>query len=308
MSDLRTLRQRVRSVENTRKITKAMQMVSGAKLRRLQEEFLGFKPYADGLKLMGERFLASFPDFQHPLLESSVIARRPQGPTKQSQSEMASSAKDRFAMTTPPVGLLVVTSNTGLCGTYNDRTIALAEGFLREHPRNQLIALGKKGSRYFARRGISPLKEILDWSGRLEAERAARLLAWLTELFLAQKVSCLWVAYTQFLSALRFKPVVVRLLPLTRPVAPALPERLLTEPSSLALGDRLLRRGLEVAFQEILLSALTAEHSARMIAMKNATDNASEMIDLLTLLRNKARQAAITKELIEVVSGAEALR
>jgi F-type H+-transporting ATPase subunit gamma len=285
MANLRTLRQRIRSVENTRKITRAMQMVSGAKLRRLQEEFAGFKPYAERLKAMAGRFLSAFLAFEHPLLGARI---NPGTPT--------------------PAALLVVTSDTGLCGTYNDRIIALAEGFLKEHPTRRLIALGKKGNRHFARRGEARLKEILDWGGRFEAGRAKELLAWLTGLFLDQKISSLWIARAQFVSALQFKPVVERLLPMARPADAPLPERLLTEPRPEQLGGELLHRTLEAVFCEILLSAFTAEHSARMLAMKNATDNASEMIDHLTLLRNKARQAAITKELIEVVSGAEALR
>ncbi|MBI1952851.1 MAG: ATP synthase F1 subunit gamma [Candidatus Omnitrophica bacterium] len=284
MANLRALRQRIRSVENTRKITRAMQMVSGAKLRRLQEEFLGFRPYAERLNSMAGRFLSAFPDFQHPFLATGAAASE------------------------APAALLLVTSDTGLCGTYNDRLVALAEGFLKEHPTHRLITLGKKGNRHFARRGQARLKEILDWSGRFEAGRAKELLAWLTKPFLDQGISSLWIAHARFVSALRFKPVVERLLPVERPAPPALPERLLTEPQPGPLGEELLRRALEATFGEILLSAFTAEHSARMLAMKNATDNASEMIDHLTLLRNKARQAAITKELIEVVSGAEALR
>jgi F-type H+-transporting ATPase subunit gamma len=202
-----------------------------------------------------------------------------------------------------------------LCGTYNERVLSLAQGFLREHPSAQVVAIGKKGNRAFGRRGIGRVKEILDWGGRYEPQRALELLAWIEGRYTKGEISSWWIATTRFISALNFKPVVERFLPILSPSpleregkGEGLPEKVIAEPDRASVTEDLLRRYLRAKFARILLEAFTSEHSARMLAMKNATDNAGEMVEHLTLIRNKVRQAAITKELIEVVSGAEALK
>ena len=281
MSSLRIIRRRIRSVENTKKITRAMQMVAGAKLRRLQEDLASFRPYATYLADITKRFLENHPDCTHSLLES---------PAPES-----------------PVGLLLITSDTGLCGTYNERILAMAHGFLREHPSAVIVAIGKKGSRFLARRGITRAKELLDWGGRYDPSQGEELFAWMRNLYEKGDISSWWIAHTQFVSAMQWKPTVSRLVPLSRPAAKELPQKVILEPDKESLSRELLERYSVSLFTEIMLSSFTAEHSARMISMKNATDNAAEMIDSLTLVRNKVRQAAITKELIEVVSSAEAL-
>ena len=315
MQNLRALRQRIKSVQSTQKITRAMQMVAGAKLRRSQEELVAFKPYALRLDEMTTRFLAAHPVLRHPLLgDPAVIARtatqsKAKGRQDEAISEIASSAFGGLAMTTTaPLGLVVITSDTGLCGTYNERVVALAEGFLKENPSAHVVAIGRKGNRALVRRGIPRIKEILDWGGRLDPDRMMSLFDWMESYYLESKVSAWWIATTQFFSAVRWKPAVERFLPMERAASQGLPEKVILEPNRDALAAELLRRTVVARFRRILLEAFTSEHSARMIAMKNATDNASEMIDHLTLVRNKVRQAAITKELIEVVSGAEALK
>jgi len=328
VQNLRTLRQRIRSVQSTQKITRAMQMVAGAKLRRSQEELAAFKPYALRLEEIATRFLVNHPHLTHPLLESV-------------QLDKATPLATRFSLPegkTAPAGLVAVTSDTGLCGTYNERVITLVEGFLQENPSVKMVVVGKKGNRTLIRRGIPRVREILDWGGRLDPARMRDLLNWMESLYLGGQVSSWWIAYTQFISAVRWKPVVERFLPIERPfgeppqgdtggdkgtvlkgLSPSVvslsplgavpyPEKVIMEPESPVLAAELLRRFSVARLRRFLLEAFTAEHSARMIAMKNATDNAAEMIDRLTLIRNKARQATITKELIEVVSGAEALR
>ena len=292
MQNLRSLRQRIRSVQNTQKITRAMQMVAGAKLRRSQDELVSFRPYAEALARISKRFLSAHPELQHPLIA-----------TEQSEA---------------PAGLVIVTSDTGLCGTYNEKVLSAAAGFRREFPSAVVVAIGRKGTRALAHRGTRPAKEILSWGGRYDPAEAGKLLEWLEEQYLGGKVSSWNVATTRFLSALSWKPVVERLLPVNReqtvpgtgtvPGTDVFPEKIIVEPDAAAFADRLLRRQLRAQFARVLLEAFTAEHSARMVAMKNATENADEMIRTLTLVRNKARQASITKELIEVVSGAEALK
>ncbi len=295
MQNLRTIRRRIRSVQSTQKITKAMQMVAGAKLRRLQGEFLNFRPYAAQLRRMVEKFLICQPALEHPLLGG----------------------------TTPeaPAGLVLISSDTGLCGTYNEKVLSHAKIFLRENPSAVVVTIGKKGTRLLSRQGIPRLREVTDWGGRYDPVSVAALTNWLKDLYVQGRVSSWWVAATQFISALRWKPIVEQLLPIERPVpqfatykgglakysGEEYPEKLILEPDPDVLADELLTKFLETHVKRIFLEAFTAEHSARMIAMKNATENATDMVEHLTLVRNKVRQAAITKELIEVVSGAQAL-
>ena len=290
MENLRALRQRIRSVQNTQKITKAMQMVAGAKLRRMQGELTGFKPYAQRLEAITKKFLAVQPGLQHPLLTG--------GPSANSGQEA------------PPVGLLLITSDTGLCGTYNERVISAAAKFMLEFPsaKVKVVAIGRKGNRSFTRRGIARSREILDWGGRYDSKTTHEFVLWMQKSYLDGEVSAWYVAYTQFISALSWKPTLERILPLEYSAAGGSDEKLLIEPEAPELADIILKRYMEAGMTRILLEAFTAEHSARMIAMKNATENATEMISTLTLVRNKARQASITKELLEVVSGAEALK
>lgn len=280
MQNLRALRQRIRSVQNTQKITRAMQMVAGAKLRRSQEELSVFRPYAGRLEEMARKFLAAYPGLEHPLFNGSTDA---------------------------PAGLLILSSDTGLCGSYNERIMAMAGRSLREMPSARVVTIGRKGTRWLARRGTPRFREVLDWGGKFDLQRVGDFVDWMQQLFVAGEVSSWTVVYTQFLSALSWKPASAKLFPMERPAAEEFPEKLIVEPAPEQLADLLLRRAVRARFSRILLEAFTAEHSARMVAMKNATENASEMIDSLTLIRNKARQAAITKELIEVVSGAAAL-
>lgn len=281
MQNLRTLRQRIRSVQNTQKITRAMQMVAGSKLRRSQEELMAFRPYADRLGTITARFLAAHPELPHPLFAGREEA---------------------------PAGLVVITSDTGLCGTYNERVFELTGRFLKEFPSAWLVTLGRKGNRWLVRREIPRTREVLDWGGRFDPARVRPFVDWMKDLFLKGEVSGWTVLYTKFISALQFKPAEAVLFPVERAVfSGGVPDKQIVEPDPERFAEELLGRFVQVRFSRILLEAFTSEHSARMVAMKNATENASEMMDTLTLVRNKARQAAITKELIEVVSGAQAL-
>jgi len=306
MPSLQVIRRRIRSVQNTQKITRAMQMVAGVKLRRSQTQLASFRPYAQRLKRMTERFLEAHPGLKHPLIESDIHRSTTHPEFIEGERPRPSTGSGRTA--TVPVGLIIVSSDTGLCGTYNERVLGLSKGFLLEHPSAVVVAIGKKAGRFLARRGIRREKEILDWGGRYHPDRASPVLDGIEEIYLKGSVSAWWIAYTQFICALSWKPTLERFLPMERPPSLDLPERMLTEPDEARVLQEILRRFVRASFTRILLEAFTAEHSARMIAMKNATDNAAEMIESLTLVRNKVRQAAITKELIEVVSGAEALK
>ncbi len=310
MQNLRALRQRIRSVQNTQKITKAMQMVAGSKLRRMQAELMSFRPYADRLEDMARRFLAAHPAFAHPLLEgkSPVMVSLSNHDRTENRSSFDKLRTNGDETPPPPAGLIIITSDTGLCGTYNERILGVAEKFLLEFPSAQIVTIGKKGNRLLARRGIARTREILDWGGRYDQMKVDDLVNWLEQGYLSGQVSGWHVAYTQFISALQWKPIVVQLIPLVRQAAQEYPDQIIVEPDAERFAEELLSKFVKAQYGRILLEAFTAEHSARMVAMKNATENATEMIDHLTLVRNKARQAAITKELIEVVSGAQALQ
>jgi len=308
MENLRAIRQRIRSVENTQKITRAMEMVAGAKLRRAEGELVSLKPYAERIQEMAKRYVASQPNLSHPLL-ALCHPRLDRGSVPRFREDEACLREDDDSPS-PSVGLLVITSDTGLCSVYNDRIIETAQNFLKENPSAQVVAVGKKGHQALLRLGITPIRAILDWSGRYHHDQSVELLRWIEERYHTGEVATWWAAYTQFVSALRVKPAVELLLPMEMPVETQqygpLPRRVLVEPNTAELTDALLNRALQVRFKQLILEALSSEHSARMMAMRNATENASEMIDRLTLVRNKVRQASITKELIEVVSGAQA--
>lgn len=268
-------------------------MVAGAKLRRMQGELVAFRPYAQSLQTITERFLKNHPGLTHPFLEQEL---------KGSDSMEADSPL------LAPLGLVLVSSDTGLCGTYNERILSLGTRFLMENPNASVVVIGKKGIRAFSRKGILSSKTIGDWGGRFQYSKVIELVSWMETLFREGKVSGWWVAYTKFISALKFEPTVEQFLPMGRSEASEYPEKIIVEPDPEKLAEELLSRYLKARFSRVLLEAFTSEHSARMSAMKNATDNASEMIEHLTLVRNKVRQAAITKELLEVVGGAEALK
>ena len=215
MQNLRSLRQRIRSVQNTQKITKAMQMVAGAKLRRSLEELLSFRPYAEALGQVTQRFLSAHPGLQHPLLGSDPKEAKGVRPlsTQKGLTPKGQKGSDPFA----PEGLVIITSDTGLCGTYNEKVLSAAARFRMEFPSAVVVAIGKKGTRSLSSHGgPCPAKEIITWGGRYDPAEAGKLLGWLESEYLEGKVSSWNIASTRFLSALSWKPVVERLLPVER--------------------------------------------------------------------------------------------
>ncbi|GIX45802.1 MAG: ATP synthase gamma chain [Candidatus Tectimicrobiota bacterium] len=289
MPSLRDIRRRIASVKNTQQITNAMKMVSAAKLQRAQERVLAARPYAERMQQVIERLNARVRPTAHPLLTP-----RTEGKTL----------------------LVLVTSDRGLCGGFNANVQRAAIEQLHalggiEHV--DLIAIGKKGRDFLTYRHY-PLRQAL-------VERFVRQVLYPQAQEVAHELLAAYeqegyrqvrVVYNSFRSALRQQVSVLRLLPLsphTSPdVEPPEPFDYLYEPSAPAVLDALLRKEVEVRVFQVLLESFAGEHAARMTAMDSATENAAEMIANLTLLLNRTRQAAITKEIIEVVSGAEALK
>ena len=288
MSTLRVLRRRIRSVEKTKQITKAMEMVAAAKLRRAQGRALASRPYATKITTMLNNLAGAASELDHPLF------------------------KAREVKTT---ALVLVTSDRGLCGAYNSNLVRAAEQRLRAAGPGAiaLILVGKKGRDYFRRRRYPVLAAHTPLPPEASLEFARTLTQDLMARFLAGEVDRVEILYTQFISTLRRKIVVEPFLPVgadrvERAGAAAAGASTIFEPDAESIFAELLPRYATAKLFAALADALASEHGARMVAMGAARKNAGELIDLLVLRRNRLRQAAITKELLDIVGGAEALR
>ena len=286
MASLRHIRGRLRSIQNTKQIMRAMQLVSGSKLKRAQARLLQARSVLGFLDGLLARVLAAAPDLRHPL-----VAVR----------------EGRSA-------LVLFTSDAGLCGSYNANLIQMAEAYLRRDSARatSVIYIGKKGHRYFTKRGYAAAGAHLGLAGRPDLAKADAIGRSLMGAFLSGRVASVQLLYSQFLSSMVYRPTILQWLPITfapRPasLAPSASEYIF-EPSPQRVLEDLLPRWALAKFQLAMLEAFTSEHSARMIAMKNATDNAEELLKSLTTQRNKIRQASITKEISEIVGTAEALK
>ncbi|MCP3059091.1 ATP synthase F1 subunit gamma [Myxococcus sp. K38C18041901] len=293
MASLRDIRKRIRSVKNTRQITKAMKMVSAAKLRKAQDAILAARPYASMLDQIISDLAARSGDndLSHPLLASRPVKR---------------------------VELLTLTSDRGLAGGFNSNVTRRANRFLYENSgleRIQVSTVGRKGNDFFRNRNQTIRKDFGGLYQRLNYRAAADVAEELVASFLNGEVDAVHIVYNEFISAINQKVVVTQLLPLQTLGAGAAPSEgaaamvdFKYEPDRQAVLDRLVPQAVNIKLYRALLESVASEHGARMSAMENATSNASDMISSLTLTYNRTRQAVITKELMEIVSGAEALK
>jgi len=285
MPSLKVLRKRIATVRSTQQITKAMKMVAAAKLRRAQDAAERARPYAAKVVEMFGAVVGDLEGADHPLL-----ARRPE----------------------EHIELVVVTSDRGLCGGYNANLLRRAEAFVREHPGKQIVvsAVGRKGVEFFRRRGFTLASQRTEVMGHPVVESARAVASGLTERFAGAETDAVYLLFNRFHSAVLQIPTLTPLLPVARtePTPPAVPVEYIFEPARPGLLAHLLPRYIETLLMQALLESIAGEHGARMTAMENATNNASDMIGRLTLSMNRARQATITTELMEIVSGAEALK
>jgi F-type H+-transporting ATPase subunit gamma len=283
MPALIDIRRRIRSVKSTQQITKAMKMVSAAKLRRAQEAMFAARPYARKMLEVLQGVAARANPDAHPLLVE-------RGHEK--------------------VLLVVVTADKGLCGAFNANIIRTAARFVADRGERgvELSLVGRKGRDAFRRRGLKVRSERVGVFQALRYATARELSKELIAIFTAGEVDEVFLVYNEFKSVIQQRLVVDRLLPIERhALSPRQPPfDYLYEPEPAGIFASLLPRHVEVQVWKALLESQAAEHGARMTSMDSATNNASEMIDRLTLYMNKVRQAAITKEIIEVVSGAGA--
>jgi F-type H+-transporting ATPase subunit gamma len=283
MPALIDIRRRIRSVRSTEQITRAMKMVSAAKLRRAQEAMFAARPYAHRMEAVLRSLAARSDPESHPLL--NVRGGR-------------------------KTLLIVVTADKGLCGGFNANIVRAALRFLETRAKDdaQLFLVGRKGRDALRRHSYAVQSERLGVFQRLRYESARDVAREAMESFTSASCDSVHLLYNEFKSIIQQRIVVKQLLPIPRlkPADEAPLCEYLYEPDPATILSRLLPRHVEVQVWQALLESAAAEHGARMAAMDAATNNASEMIDRLTLHMNKVRQAAITKEIIEVVSGAGA--
>lgn len=286
MATLKQIRQRIKTAKNIQQITKAMKLVAAARLKKATDRVLEARPYADKLKeFMGS--LANAGELpRHPLMEQREIKR---------------------------AILVLVTSERGLAGGYNTSLIRKAADFIKASEFDiELITVGKKGFQFFSKRGYTIRHSVTMPSAGATLDNAVEVTKVTRQAFESGEVDAIFVCYSKFYSAIRQVPQLVQLLPIEAPVQEELktgyaPE-IEFEPNAEAVLEALLPRYFQTLVWQSLLEGTASEFGARMTAMTSATDNAGKMIHSLTLKANRERQAGITKEILEVVGGAEALK
>jgi F-type H+-transporting ATPase subunit gamma len=284
MATLLDIRRRIRSVRSTQQITRAMKMVAAARLRRAQERIFSARPYANQMLTLLGSVAARTEQRAHPLLAERPVEK---------------------------VLLVFVTADRGLCGAFNTNLIRAAQAYFDETPQAagqqaSVIVVGRKGRDFFRKRPVKVVAEHVNLFGRLQFTQAQEIAKEIIDLYTRQTVDAVDFLYNEFKSVLAQRLRVERYLPIKPmqlPPGEALIDYIYEQPAA-EIFDALLPRYVEIEVYRALLESQAAELAARMTAMDAATNNAAEMIESLTLHLNRVRQAAITKEIIEVVSGA----
>jgi F-type H+-transporting ATPase subunit gamma len=281
---LREIKARIKSTQNTRQITKAMKMVAAAKLRRAQERAEAARPYADKMREVVMSIAAGTSGAKHPMLESRPVKK---------------------------TGYVVITSDRGLAGGYNANVLRMVARTIEERHNSKdeytIIVLGRKGRDFFKKRGYPIADEFVNVSDSPTFADIKNVARNAVQLFAEGEIDELYLVYNKFISAIQQEPTELRLLPLSGVEKVEGTPLYDFEPSADEVLADLLPKYAETLIFSALLDAKASEQGARMTAMGNATDNASDMIDRLTLFYNRARQAAITQEIAEIVGGASAL-
>jgi len=288
MATLRDIQRRIRSVQSTQKITRAMKLVAAAKLRRAQERILAARPYANKMAELLGNLVSGADGDSHPLLEQR------EGPRRQ---------------------IVIITADRGLAGAFNSSIIRRAGELIRESSAAELtlVVVGRKARDFFRRRPHTIKRDMIGFWDRLAYSHACELADYFIQEYLDDEVDEVFLLYNEFRSVAFQRPVRVRLLPIPRAETGAGQETTegvdyIYEPSADAILGDLLPRHVRMQVYRALMESLAGEYGARMTAMEAATKNAKEMIDVLTIQYNKARQEKITKELLDIVGGAEALK
>jgi F-type H+-transporting ATPase subunit gamma len=287
MPGTREIRNKIRSVQNTRKITKAMEMVAASKMRKAQERMRATRPYAEKIRSIAANISHANPEYKHPFLVHRDSVKG--------------------------IGLIVVTTDKGLCGGLNTNVLRLALGKVKEWEaegeRLEVCTIGNKGLGFMQRIGANIVSQVTGMGDAPHLERLIGAVKLILDGFLADRFDRVMLFYTRFINTMKQEPVMEQLLPLTgeRLGAPEGAWEYIYEPDAKEVLDHAVTRYIETIIYQAVAENLASEQSARMVAMKAASDNAASVIDELTLIYNKSRQAGITKELAEIVGGAAAV-
>jgi F-type H+-transporting ATPase subunit gamma len=284
MATLRDIQRRIRSVQSTQKITRAMKLVAAAKLRRAQERILAARPYATKMSELLGNLVSGSEEAVHPLLEQR------EGPRRQ---------------------IVVITADKGLAGAFNSNILRRAMDLIRESSAADLtlVVVGRKARDFYRRRPYTVKRDLVGFWDQLAYSHACELADFFMQEYLAGEVDEVWLLYNEFRSVAVQRPVRVQLLPIPRTEGDAAEGvDYIYEPGPEEILGELLPRHVRMQVYRALMESLAGEYGARMTAMEAATTNAKEMIEVLTIQYNKARQEKITKELLDIVGGAEALK
>jgi F-type H+-transporting ATPase subunit gamma len=287
MPGTKEIRVKIKSVQNTRKITKAMEMVAASKMRKAQERMRHARPYAEKIRNVAAHLSHANPEYRHPFLVERDSVKR--------------------------VGIIVVTTDKGLCGALNTNVLRMVlnqyKEWLAQGEEVEVCALGNKGLGFMQRLGAKIVSQLTQLGDRPQVDKLIGPIKVVTDAFMAGHTDRVMIAYNRFVNTMKQEPVIEQLLPLSgeRLGAPESTWDYIYEPDAKVVLDQVLRRYVEVIVLQALAENMASEQSARMVAMKAASDNAATLIDELTLVYNKNRQAAITKELSEIVGGAAAV-
>ncbi|MCF7857888.1 MAG: ATP synthase F1 subunit gamma [Candidatus Cloacimonetes bacterium] len=282
MANLKEIKTRIESVKNTKQITNAMKMVAAAKLRKAQNNIINARPYADHLAEMLKTLKNKNVSTEHPLLEEA-------------------SDKEKTAF-------IVVTSDRGLCGSFNTHIIKKAMTALKENPKADMICIGRKGYDFFRKHSKNVVHHYIDLFNEMDFSVSTDVADNILNLFLDENYGKIDVIYNEFKSAIQQNVVIKQLLPIIPSEAEDISKvDYIYEPDEETIISELGNKYVHVDIWRIMLESSAAEQGARMTAMDSATENAADLIDSLVLHYNRARQSAITTEIIEIASGAEAI-
>jgi F-type H+-transporting ATPase subunit gamma len=287
MPGSKEIRTKIKSVQNTRKITKAMEMVAASKMRKAQERMRATRPYADKIRDVAAHLSHANPEYRHPFLVARDTVKR--------------------------VGIIVVTTDKGLCGGLNTNVLRLVlqqyKQWQAEGEEIDVCCIGNKGLGFMQRLGANIVSSITQLGDRPQLEKLIGAIKVILDGYMADRFDRVMVFSTRFVNTMKQEPVMTQLLPLSGETlgVPSGTWDYIYEPDARVVLDGLLTRYIETLVYQAVVENMSSEQSARMVAMKAASDNAANVIDELTLVYNKSRQAAITKELAEIVGGAAAV-
>jgi len=287
MPGTKEIRVKIRSVQNTRKITKAMEMVAASKMRKAQERMRAGRPYTEKILNIAARISHANPEYRHPFLVSRDSVKR--------------------------IGIIVVTTDKGLCGAMNTNLLRLVLQHYKEWQGQgeeiDVCCIGNKGFSFMQRLGANIVSHVTQLGDRPQLDRLIGAVKLMLDGYISDRFDRLMIFTTRFINTMKQEPLMGQLLPLTgeRLGAPQGSWDYIYEPEARAVLDQVLTRYIEAVIYQAVAESMGSEQSARMVAMKAASDNAATLIDELTLIYNKNRQAAITKEISEIVGGAAAV-